>query len=240
MSNPDLISEEQLNALLDHELDAEERAQVMVAIDQNPALQARYNELRHLKYLLVTAYRDIPLDRPSIGRRWNLANHYRAGFASAALILLGIIIGWSINAYMDEASDLKFQYVEKLDTSTINGDKILLHINTNDANRVRASLQWAENLLKYSRTNHTRLDLEIVVNAEGLNILRVESPYAHKIATLTKEFENIKFLACGIAKQNATFREDKAIKLLPQARDIPAALDQILTRLQEGWTYLRG
>jgi intracellular sulfur oxidation DsrE/DsrF family protein len=57
---------------------------------------------------------------------------------------------------------------------------------------------------------------------------------------LTKEYKNIKFLACGVAKQNATLRENKAIKLLPQAKDIPAALDQIVNRLQEGWTYLRG
>jgi intracellular sulfur oxidation DsrE/DsrF family protein len=240
VSIPDLISEEQLNALLDHELDAEERTRVLLAINQNPALQARYSELQRLKNLVATAYRDVPLARPSKDKRWHPVNHYLVGTASAALVLLGILIGWSISAYVNDASDLNFHYVEKLDTSIVTGDKILLHINTNDANRVRASLQWAENLLKYSHTNHTHLDLEIVVNAEGLNILRAGSPYAHKIATLTKEYKNIKFLACGVAKQNATLRENKTIKLLPQAKDIPAALDQIVNRLQEGWTYLRG
>ena len=77
-------------------------------------------------------------------------------------------------------------------------------------------------------------------NAEGLNILRIESPYANQIASLSQDFKNVKFLACGMAKQNAMFRENKTIKLLPQATDIPAALDRIVNRLQDGWTYLRG
>ena len=240
MNKPDLISEEQLNALLDNELDVEERAHVLAAIDNNPALLARYNELKRLKNLVVSAYIDIPLSKPDINKNRNSVNNKALGMASAALVLFGILIGWTTNAYMGKGSDLNFQYVEKLDTSTINGDKILLHINTNDESRVHASLQWAENVLTHSRNNHTHLDLEVVVNAEGLNILRVGSPYADKIATLTQEYENIKFLACGMAKQNAMFRENKNIKLLPQATDIPAALDQIVNRLQDGWTYLRG
>jgi intracellular sulfur oxidation DsrE/DsrF family protein len=240
MRTPDLVSEEQLNALIDHELDAEERNRVLLAIEQNPILQARYNELQNLKNLVTTAYRDVPIAKPNSPKKGYPFSHSLVGVASAALILLGILIGWSFNTYIDEASDLNFQYVEKLDTTTITGDKILLHINTNDPNRVRTSLKWAENILNYSRTHESHLDLEIVVNAEGLNILRVESPYAQEIATLTKEFENIQFLACGMAKQNAMFRENKPIKLLPEAKDIPAALDEIVNRLQEGWIYLRG
>lgn len=240
MTHPDPVSEEQLNALLDNELDAEERACVLTAIEQNPALQARYNELKQLKGLIANAYQVVPAHRPNEYKRLKSVNYARAGFASAALILIGILIGWSIHPQMNEYSDLNFQYVEKLGASTINGDKILLHINTNNPSRVQASLHWAENILQYSRRNHTHLDLEVVVNAEGLKILRVESPYAQEIAHLTKEFDNIKFLACGMAKQNAMLRENKPIKLLPEARDIPAALEQIVTRMQQGWIYLRG
>ena len=240
MKNTGPVSEEQLNALLDHELDGEERTRILLAIEQNPALQARYNELRDTKNLVCAAYQDIPIPNMSNRRRWRPNYRYVAGFASAALVLLGILIGWTVNAYLGQSPDLNFQYVEQINTSVVKGDKILLHINTDDPNRVRASLQWAENLLQYSRTKHAQLDLEVVVNAEGLNILRTNSAYAQKIATLTQEYSNVKFLACGVAKQNATFRENKAVTLIPQANDIPAALDRIVTRMQEGWTYLRG
>jgi intracellular sulfur oxidation DsrE/DsrF family protein len=240
MIHPDPVSEEQLNALLDNELDADERARVLAAIDSNPALQARYNELQRLKYLVTNAYQVVPTQRSNDHQRNKSVNYTGVGLASAALVLLGIWIGWSIHPQMNEPAELNFQYVEKLDTSTIKGDKILLHINTNDPNRVQASLHWAENILQTSRTNHTHLDLEIVVNAEGLKILRVGSPYAQEIAEMTKDFDNIKFLACGMAKQNAMLRENKPIKLLPEARDIPAALEQIVTRMQQGWIYLRG
>lgn len=240
MSKPDLVSEEQLNALLDNELDAEERARILSAIAQDPLLQARHNELLRLKNMLTTAYHDVPQPRPDKADTEYPPRRYLMGAASAALLVVGMLLGWFINAYVSDSSSLIFKNIEQIDTVRLEGEKILLHISTNDSNRVRAALQLAESLLKNSRANHTHLKLEIVANAEGLNILRAGSPYAQEIATMSKEYKNVEFLACGIAKQNARLKEGVDIKLIPQAKDIPAALDQILIRLQQGWTYLRG
>ena len=240
MSDHNLISDEQLNALLDNELDDEERTQILNSIAQNPNLQARYEELQRLKDMVVLAYRDVPQPKPDNPAKRYFYKRYFNAFASAALLLLGIFGGWFIGIYSDHTPESNIRKIEQINISNVNEEKILLHIGTNDSKRVQTALQSAEDLLHNSSTKHTHLILEVVANADGLSILRKGSPYAEKIATLTKEYENVKFLACGIAKQNAALKEGKTIELIPEAKDIPAALDQILNRLQEGWTYVRG
>lgn len=40
--------------------------------------------------------------------------------------------------------------------------------------------------------------------------------------------------------ENARLAEGAEVRLLPEARRVPVALEQILSRLREGWTYVRG
>jgi intracellular sulfur oxidation DsrE/DsrF family protein len=239
MNTHDPVSDEQLNALIDNELDADERNRILTAVAKDSKLQLRYNELRRIRDMVVSAYRDVPQPQSNKVKTVSLSNRYYVGFASAAMLLVGLVSGWFISKYTIHSSALNFRYVEQLDVHKIDKEKVLLQIDTNVDNRVQAALQSAQELLDNSRSNHTKLKLEIVANAKGLSVLRKGSPYANKIASLAKNYHNVKFLACGVAKQNAALKEGKPIELLPEAQDIPAALDQILHRLQEGWTYLR-
>ena len=95
-------------------------------------------------------------------------------------------------------------------------------------------------LLTNASKNNKPLKLEVVANVDGINILRKGSPYAGEINSLSEQFSNVRFLACGIAKKTAALKEGKPIELIPEAVDIPAALDEILKRLKEGWTYVKG
>jgi len=240
MNNHDPVSDEKLNAFLDNELDNEECERMLQAIAQDPGLRQRYNEFLQVKEMMVSAYRDVPLPNPEKIAHRRLYNTYFKGMAAALLIFLGILGGVLISKRPPADSGLNFRYIEQLDVSKIENEKVVLHIGTDDSSRVQAALHSAEDLLKLSRKNHAPLNLEIVANADGLNILRKGSPYAKKIASLAQNYNNVSFLACGVAKQNAALREGKPIELLPEAKDIPAALDEILTRLKQGWTYLRG
>jgi len=240
MSEAEHISDEQLNALLDNELDAEARALVLSTIANDPQIKQRYDDLRQVKNMMVMAYREVPQPRSrKAARRFSL-NPALLGSASAALLLLGIVSGWLMNAYTEQSPNMNFQDIEQLGANKVDDKKILLHISTTDNKRVQAALDTAENLLQRSRDKHSQLDLEIVANAEGLNILRMGSPYAKQIRSLTNNYSNVSFLACGIAKQTAALKEGKPIELLPEAKDIPAALDEILNKLQRGWTYVHG
>ena len=83
------------------------------------------------------------------------------------------------------------------------------------------------------------MDLEVVVNAQGLGLLRDNSPYASKVKKLVSDYDNIAFLACGQAKENARLKEGRDIELLPEAVQVPAALDLILSRIKKGWLYVK-
>ena len=82
------------------------------------------------------------------------------------------------------------------------------------------------------------MQLKFVANAEGLAVLRENSPYADRIKLLSEQYNNVEFLACGIAMKTAQLKEKKEVVLLPEAKKIPAALNEILERLEAGWTYM--
>ena len=234
------ISDEQLNALLDKELDMDEEAQLLQAIATSEALQQRYEALRKTKSLYIQAYEEVPapLLLPQ-GTDWKSRPGPMA-VAASILLLVGIYLGWLFEPIFPHETPDRIQSLAEIDATLPQSNTILLHISTTDQTRVEHTLQLAEALLTTADKKHSPLQLEVVANADGLNILRKGSPYADKISSLSAHFGNVRFLACGIAKKTAALKEGKPIELLPEATDIPAALDQILKRLKDGWTYVRG
>ena len=240
------VSDEQLNALLDGELDTETQANILASIRQDKDLAAIYCDLRQLKEMVALAYFDPPQPKnapyPRFARR--PTHGFKAAFATIALLFVGGLSGWFVNTLTTPVysgdPDLSFQTIAELDPKTLNSTKVLLHINSKDDARVRSVLDTTERLLNSARSAHKKLELEVVANAEGLDILRDGSPYASRIHNIASQYDNVSFMACGIAKQSAALKEGKEIKLIPDAQDIPAALEQILKRLKGGWLYVRG
>ena len=66
MSKQELISDEQLNALLDNELDDAERARLFESIRNDKDLSARYCKLRQVKEMVTLSYNDPPLPKNGI------------------------------------------------------------------------------------------------------------------------------------------------------------------------------
>ncbi|NOX43644.1 MAG: hypothetical protein GXP19_07920 [Gammaproteobacteria bacterium] len=244
MKSSELISDEQLNAFLDNELDDKERAHILEAIRQDKEISVRFCDLSQIKNMVSLAYKNPPQPKQknytsaAMGRR---ESGLRVAFASLALILFGGLCGWVVSTQLLNQEDSTFQTVSQIKPGLLKSKKILLHINSMDNTRVQATLETAKKLLNFNGSNgKNRLELEIVANADGLGILRLNSPYSNQIKSLASQYNNVTFMACGIAKQNARLKEGKEIELIPEAQDIPAALDQILKRIKDGWTYVRG
>lgn len=239
------VSDEQLNALLDKELDTDEEAQLFQAIASNEELQQRYEALRKTKSLFIQAYEEVPSPLLLPQKASWKARPGTIGIAASILLLVGISLGWLLEPVMSHTmltydTPDRIQSLAEVNPELPQSNTILLHISSTDKVRVEHDLQLAETLLKNADKKHKPLQLEVVANADGINILRKGSPYASKINSLSERFSNVRFLACGIAKKTASLKEGKPIKLLPEAIDIPAALDRILKRLKEGWTYVKG
>jgi len=240
MKDNEIISDEQLNAFLDNQLDDNECAHILETIEYDKSLDERLNELRHIKEMVKLAYHKPPLPRKRHAYAILPKLITLTSMAAAILILItGVITGWIIQPLLIDGTNASFQEVAQFDPARTDANKILLHINTMDPGRVEAALETTEKILSSHEGPQKEIKLEVVANADGLGILREGSPYAKRIQKITSMHRNVSFLACGIARQNAKLKEGVDIKLIPQAKEVPAALDEILKRLKLGWLYIK-
>lgn len=236
----DDISDELLNAFIDNELDEEAENHILEAISKDNKLQKRYHALLQTKELVIKAYAEVPQPIASPQSSWSLLNRPLLTIAASVILMAGIFAGWLLEPLLTHERGSQITSISDLNVSHPKSDTILLHINTTDERRVKTMLQKAESLLANASQIKTPIQLEIVANADGLNILRKESPYKNEISSLSNRFNNVRFYACGIAKKVTELKEGKPIELLPEAENIPAALDKILNRLKDGWLYVQG
>jgi len=83
------------------------------------------------------------------------------------------------------------------------------------------------------------MQLEVIANSHGRDLLRAgQSPYAERIARMSRRHANLQWVACGQTIARIT-GEGQKVELLPAARTAPSAIGEIITRLQQGWTYVQ-
>ena len=83
------------------------------------------------------------------------------------------------------------------------------------------------------------IELEVIANAGGLDLFREEaSPYAMRIQQLSEQYPNVKFIACTNAIERL---REKGIEphLIKSVHRGPTALDQVVKRMNDGWTYIK-
>lgn len=240
------ISNELLNAYLDNELDSDERAEILAALENDAALSGRLCELRNIKELTQFAYSTHD-SRPVTGVRWKFAGHY-IGLAVAATLFLAIgsLVGWFAHDNVGlnpvaPGEQKQMASTGNLSNLTANAEKkkVILHIDTAEPDKLIAALDSAEDLLASSEKKGNPLLLEIIANSKGLDLLRVDTtPSAERIAELSQKYDNLSILACNRAIQRLE-ELGVRVKLIPEAIVAPSALDQIIHRLKEGWVYIK-
>jgi intracellular sulfur oxidation DsrE/DsrF family protein len=81
--------------------------------------------------------------------------------------------------------------------------------------------------------------IEIVVNSYGLDLLRADvTPLANRVETMARRHANLSFVACG--QTVARLKRDGAkVELLPVALTASSAINEIMTRMGQGWVYVK-
>ena len=101
------------------------------------------------------------------------------------------------------------------------------------------ALDEVEDVLRSARSTHRSIEVEIVANGTGLDLLHAGiTPYAARVAAMRAEFPNLGLVACGQTLQRLR-EQGIAVELLPGTEVAPSALDQVVKRLQTGWVYVR-
>jgi intracellular sulfur oxidation DsrE/DsrF family protein len=227
MSKDELISDEQLNAFTDGELEADEENRVFTLSEDNPEVDQRLCQHRKLKELVQHAYRDVPKPRRRDVPRGSRTSLLSLAAAAAALLFVGIAAGWFASRSLDAGTDAVAAAAARQDTW-------LLHVASSDPVRMQRALDRAEALMTGSDASAGRR-VEIVANEGGLDLLRSDTtPYAQRIRQLAEQ--DVLFFACSKAIERLE-AQGVNVRLVPEANTRYSALDRVVLRMQQGWTY---
>ncbi len=254
MSGQTPISDEQINAFLDGQLDHEERERILGWLERDPDLRRRACDFRNLSELVRHAYAPpvLPKPRRPVPVR---QRPWVQGAAAALLLGVGLVAGWHLHARDGGSTDpvlhhhVMFLDEEKaFETASLDqapqvhgARKVLLHVSSGDPAKLEQALDTAERLVREYRARHVPVEVELVANAGGLDLLRADlSPFADRIHELHQKYEELTFYACQTALSRLMAAKGLAEPppLVEDALLTPNALDQILERLQEGWVYM--
>ena len=239
MSNDDRFSDELLQTFIDDEIDTHDRAEIMEAVREDKDLAKRICELLQVKDSVRLAYREPPQPE-RINTRWQSSRKSGLSFraaAAVALFTLGSVTGWLLHT--QPGATTPAPKIAQLAPAEKEYKRVILHISTADPERLGDALDDAELLLSGYKDQPGMVQLEVVANAEGLTLLRADtSPYVERIRQLAQKYDNISFLACSRTIEKLRLKGID-VHLVPEAMVIPAALEEIVDRLQEGWAYIR-
>jgi intracellular sulfur oxidation DsrE/DsrF family protein len=237
----DNYSEEQLQAFVDDEIDLAERAEIMEAVRRDEELACRVCELLQIKDSVRLAYREPEL--PAGGIRhgesgWQRLLSFRAA-AALLIFALGAVTGVVLQSTGTVSTPALISSLDQKEHVQQELKRLVIHISSDESERLGQALDDAEELLTSYKDNPELVQLEVVANTKGLKLLRADtSPYPERIRRLAEQFSNISFLACSRTIEKLQLRGIE-VHLLPEAKVIPGALEEIVDRLQEGWVYIR-
>lgn len=236
-----------INSLMDGELDPQEEVRVRKLLDQDADLHKYYRELLRTRGMFQYAlYNDKSMFascRQVIVRRMQ---PWLSRAAMAGVLVVGVGLGWTLHP--KEAQDQLQAYLPNGAVAIRPASHIaanetvraIIHINSSDAQRVRETLNNAERLLRDYSEAEKKLVLEIIANEDGLKVLRADtSKERERIQLLLATYKNLRFLACGKTLERAKREGKRDVRLIPSVQVVPSALDQIIHRLDDGWTYIR-
>jgi intracellular sulfur oxidation DsrE/DsrF family protein len=242
------VLSESLNAYLDGELDTEMTLRLERRIAADSRLQRHLSELEQVRALSRAASAPIEEKASPSGRHFS--RRQLVGYGLAATLLVGVGIGvdrWLrlaipgdnlLASLPSHAQVIQPAHLEV--NAPITEQRAIFHVASSNPQSVRSTLEHVEKLLRRYESAGKPLRVEIVANAEGLDVLRTDTtPVREQIARLHKDYPNIAFLACGTTIARVNREQGVNVKLLPQVKVTSSALNQILSRLNQGWVYIR-
>ena len=228
------VSDEMLNAFVDDELDATEKARLLELMAADATLRGRVCQLWQVKEMVRGAWPAVAPSPPKV-RPPSRFQRYSQALAASLVLTLGALVGWMAH---EEKSHPQTSGVQ-LDARKMDEGKVILHLASNDPDRFQAALDEAEELSRSRDRMGRPVRVELLANAGGINLVRAGgSPHAERIAALQKAYRNLSFTACANAIEQMRLN-GVDVRLLPEVHVAPTALDQIMMRLQQGWTYIQ-
>jgi intracellular sulfur oxidation DsrE/DsrF family protein len=129
----------------------------------------------------------------------------------------------------------------KVTKSTVEAaNKVAIQVNQNDKAVMDLALNNAKNVLDYYKEKGETVAIEIVTFGPGLHMLRADtSPVRERIAPMSLENPNLKFIACGNTQANQSKAEGKPVTLISEAKVTPSGVVRLMELQKQGYAYIK-
>jgi intracellular sulfur oxidation DsrE/DsrF family protein len=233
MSAQPTFSDELLHSYIDGELDSLSGRQIRDAMKQDDALRVRVQALMRTKEMMRLAFSSAEPPRAPKVLVTPRAPRPVFGLVVSLLVLVmcfGVgVLGYRTAPILEQAFALQ--------GAPSQPTRLVLHIGESDPEHFSATLAYTERYLRENAGSDTMV--EVVANAGGLDLLRQgNSPHEARILELMDRHENLQFVACMNSLRNLR-RQGVAPALIRDVRTDQTAVDHIIERVLQGWTYVK-
>jgi len=227
-------SDEMLNAFVDDELSPAERARLLERVSAEAALHKQACDLRMLKDMVRTAYREPPGGKVAAGAPCR--GRVRQAVAASLILGLGLGLGWVTRDTLGEPNTV---HIASLQGVKVDPGRVVLHVDSGAPEHFAALLDHSERMLRDAKQHGKPLQIVVIANGGGIDLLRASTTrQGERIRVMQTNYPNLSFIGC---RQTLNRLKDGGhdIRLLPGVLQTPAALDAIIERMERGWTYIK-
>jgi intracellular sulfur oxidation DsrE/DsrF family protein len=240
----EVSGEMELNAFVDGELAAAERAALLARAAQDPTLGEAICRLRGLKDQVRLAYEQPP--QPPRRQRQRtpfcLTNTLAATLAAVAL-LVGLVAGWTLHEGEPAGRFVLLDSEGRgVAPATVDSPemRIVVHVANADQAAAGEVLDEVEALLAAYEQDGQPLRVEVIANGDGLDLLRTGlSRYEARIHTLAERYSNLTFVACKNTIDRIRAVNGIEVRLVPDAEITESGVSRVVRRQREGWAYIQ-
>lgn len=118
--------------------------------------------------------------------------------------------------------------------------KVAIQVSQNDKALMDLALNNARNIIEYYKDKKETVEIEIVTYGPGLHMLRTDtSPVKERIAPMSLENPNLKFIACENTQKNQSKAEGKPVTLISEATLMPSGVIRLMELQGKGYAYIK-
>lgn len=244
------IENSQVSAYVDKELDNQQAKDFEKAMLNDASLLDEVSQYAELKDKIKLSYAKEHTNKyknhHSCERHGSFLGNCKQAVAAALVLAIGLFtfnnISVGKNTSIDELQTASLQDAPqgfKLNPVKFDQNKLLLHVSSSEPEDLEKVLFQAESLLAQYEKNNLSLQLEVIANSGGVDLMRTSvSPHAQKIRELQTRYEKVQFVAC-VNTLSRLAKSGENTELLPGiTADIPV-VEKIIGRIQNGWTYVK-
>ena len=218
-----------LHAYLDGELSGVELQQFEQELLKNPDLKAELLQLRENKVKIAAFYQNITPPPFEICQKTPVVfPRYKTSLVAS--LLVGVLMGLG-GFSLVETSKIPQEVVAVAQTTA---PKFMLHLDSKDPVKMQRVLLETQQLLQSSPS----AAVEIIANYQGIQLFDTQSKSRAEIESLLSQYNNLRLVACQHALERAK-TEGQAVQLIKGVQSDKAAIDEVVDRLREGWTYIK-